>query len=258
MRKRTTIDAGAIVYVIESSVKRKQDDARRSRARKSRPSSANQKLKNQIKSQNWLELQLAVNFPAPGSAHVLTLSFDNEHLPKTRKQTQRKLYYFINNTLRKACEAAGLPRPRAIWAIEVLSSANNRWHVHMVIESIVPLEMIRKCWRYGSNIECRELRVDDEKNHESLARYLSKESRDAQEWDCKPGLHVYGRTQNCLKPEIIEEIVQDRAQLRAPRTATVLLHERRETAFDEIHVLKYRLPAACFRHGVKRRRRRKH
>lgn len=258
MKQRTTIDAGAIVYVIETGVKR-QAAEKQKRAPKKNPTKESVRLRNKIQSQNNLEMMLAVNFPAAGSANVVTLSFDDRHLPKTYKQTRDRVDYFLNgqNKLCRRAVAAGLPRPRAIWSIECLSAESQRWHVHMVIDSAVPIEVIRACWTYGDNIECRKLRTDDEKDHATLARYISKESREAQDWTAKPGQHAYGFTQNCLRPTVDVQIVDGSAKLRAPRNATVLIHERRETAFDEVAVLKYRLPGSCFRSGVRRRRRRR-
>lgn len=256
MRKRTTYYAGAIVWVVETCEK-KSDDRPRQRAKKSRASSEGARIKNQIRSRKWLELLIAANFPAPGSGNVLTLTFEDGMLPRNRQQARRKLHHFLNKRLRTECEKHGIPRPRAIWAIEVLSSAAGRWHVHMIISADVPLEMIRRCWIYGSNIECRRLRVDDEENHETLARYFSKELREAQEWEIKPGQHVWGKTQNCLTPEIVVETVPDKAQLRAPRGATVLIQERRETVFDEVRELKYRVSAEQLARLSRRRHRRR-
>ena len=261
MKQRTTIDAGAIVYVIESAVKKQQSE-KQPRAKKSKPSSESTRLRNKIKSENQLEMMLAVNFPTPESGNFVTLTFDDAHLPKSRKQVLGRLYYFLNRkdnprSLRSVAERAGRPRPRAIFAIESLSSVSQRWHVHMVVDSSVDVETIRACWFYGDNIEFERLRLDGEEDYKALARYLNKESREAQDWTAKPGQHAWGYTQNCLRPEIDVQIVDSGAKLRAPRNATVLVHERRETVYDEITVLKYRLPPSCFRNGVRRRRRRR-
>ena len=57
-------------------------------------------------------------------------------------------------------------------------------------------------------------------------------------------------------PEVDEQIVEDSRQLRAPRGATVLIHERRSTELTESVLLKYRLPARCFTPRARARRRR--
>lgn len=256
MKQRTTIDAGAIVYEIDSPV-RQRGDGPKARAAKKKATSEAQALRNKIMSMRELEMRLAVNYPTPGSGLVVVLSYDDAHLPKTRSQAQRRFKYFLDK-LRKARREAGLPEPRVHYAPEALSSASGRWHHHCVIDSTGDdLEMIRACWIYGSDINCTKLRVDEEKNHETLARYMSKELREAQEYECRPGLHGWGCTRNCLKPEVDVRIVEDSSRLRAPRGATVLLHERRSTEFAEIAVIKYRLPARCFRGAVRTRRRRR-
>ena len=177
---------------------------------------------NQINSTMELELRLAANFPTAGSGLVIVLTYDDEHLPKTRKQAQRRFAYFLKK-LRAAREAAGLPAPRVIYAPEVLTSESGRWHHHIVLDNTGDdLSMVRRCWGYGSDIDCEKLRVDDEKNHETLARYMSKELREAQEYECRPGLHGWGCTRNCRKPEVDIVLVDEDAQLEAPRGATVL------------------------------------
>ena len=90
-----------------------------------------------------------------------------------------------------------------------------------------------------------------------VARYMTKELRECQEYESRPGLHGWGCTRNCLRPEIDVRIVEDRVRIRAPRGATVLLQERRSNAFAEVSVLKYRLPARCFRGAARARRRRR-
>ena len=256
MKKRITIDGGAVVYEIEHPV-RQRGDSDKVRAAKSKATDAAQRLRNQILSTRELELRLAKNYPTPGSGLVCVLSYDEAHLPRNRKEAQRRFKYFLKK-LRAARKTAGLPEPRVIYAPEALSSASGRWHHHIVVDNTGDdFDMIRAAWIYGSDVEIEKIRVDEEKNHETLARYMSKELREAQEYDCKPGLHGWGCTRNCLKPEVDVRIVDDRAQLRAPKGATVLIHERHATEYAEHAVLKYRLPARCFR-GISRARRRRH
>ena len=256
MKQRTTIDAGAIVYEIDAPV-RKRGDSPKQRAAKAKASSEAQQLRNKILSARELELRLAVNFPTPGSGLVVCLSYDDAHLPKSRKEAQRRFKYFLKK-LRIARKKSGLPEPRVIYAPEALSSASGRWPHHCVIDSTGDdIDMIRACWIYGSDIDAKKLRVDEEKNHETQARYMSKELREAQEYDCRPGLHGWSCTRSCRKPEIDVRIVEDSARLRAPKGATVLLQERRSTEFAELSVIKYRLPARCFHGFVRARRRRR-
>lgn len=255
MKKRITIDGGSVVYVLEHPV-RQRGDSEKARAAKKKATSEAQAARNRILSTRELELRLSKNFPTAGSGLVVVLTFDDQHLPKDRAQAQRKFKYFLK-LLREARAEAGLPEPRVIYTPEVLTSASGRWHFHTVIDSTGrDMAMIRQCWRYGDDIDITPLRVDDEKNHETLARYMNKELREAQDYNSKPGLHGWSCTRNCPKPEIDEQIVEDRKQLRAPKGATVLMQERRSTEFAESAILKYRLPAEVFDRRSRARRRR--
>ena len=256
MKKRITIDGGAVVYVLEHPL-RQRGDSDRVRAAKQKATSAAQAMRNQILSLRQLELLLADNYPTPGSGLVCCLTFDDRHLPGSRKEAQRRFKYFLRK-LRDERRKAGLAEPRVIYSPEVLSSASGRWHYHLVLDATGDdLDMLRRCWIYGNEIEAEPLRVDDEKNHETQARYMSKELREAQEYDCRPGLHGWSCTRSCRRPEVDEQVVEDRRPLRAPRGATVLIQERRATEFAEHVILKYRLPASCFRPRARARRRRR-
>lgn len=190
---------------------------------------------NQKNSWKQLKLLLAVNFPTPGSGLVVVLTFDDDHIPKSRGKTLDRLEYF-RTKLREDRRRAGLPDPRIFWAPEVLTSRTGRWHVHMAIDSTGhDLPMIRQRWIYGTQIDGEPLRVDTEKNHETLAKYMSKELREAQEYVSKPGLHGWSHTRNIWKPEITVEIVPDDYELRAPPGFAVLNEHRQPTEFGNYH-----------------------
>lgn len=249
------IDAGGIQIAALYNRCSPRDSARQ-RAAKHQASSAAQRRMNQIYSYQKLELMLAANFPTAGSAEVCVLTFDDKHLPKTRAEAQRRVRYF-NRLLRDERRAAGLPEPVVFWALEVLTSVNNRWHVHAVIDRTgEDYAMIRRCWRYGSEVSCEKLRVDAEKNHESLARYMTKELREAQEYESRPGLHGWSCTRNAVRPEIETVTVPDDYELEAPAGATVLMDEHKTTEWAAYRVLKYRFGGSRPAPAPKARRRR--
>lgn len=255
MKKRTIIDGGAIRYEIESSLPARGDGPRK-RAAKRRATCEAQRLRNRILSTRTLELILAKNFPTAGSGIVAVLTYDDRHLPKSRKEAQLRFKYFLRK-LRDERRKAGLPEPRVVYVPEALSSATGRWHHHIVVDATgEDLAMIRRCWIYGRDIEAEKLRVDEEKNHESLASYMNKELREAQEYECRAGLHGWGCTRSCLRPEVDTVTVEDSDRLRAPRGATLLQQERRETGGGSFAFVKYRLPARCFRNPGRGKRRR--
>lgn len=215
-------------------------DTPQQRAAKKQASSDAQRKMNQIYSYQKFELMLAVNFPTAGSGLVVCLTYDDAHLPGSRAQAQRRLAYFLQK-LRAARKAAGLPAPVVGFAPEVLTSESGRWHHHLVLDNTGrDYDMIRRCWIYGTDIDIKPLRVDKEKNHETLAKYMTKEARECQDEVSKPGLHSWSWTRNAKRPEVDIVTVPDDYELQPPEGSTVLLDERRKTEFASWQVLKIR------------------
>lgn len=256
MYTRKTITAGSIV-VQAVYPRRDRRDSDKVRAAKSKASTEAQRRLNLKHSWQKLELLLAANFPVAGSAMVCVLTYDDAHIPKTRKQALRRFTYFLK-LLREAREAAGLPAPRVIYNTEVLTAASGRWHHHIVIDNTGrDLEILRRCWRYGEHIEACKLCVDEQRNHETLARYMSKEPRECQDDVAKPGLHAWSCTRNCLKPETDVDIVDTDTVLDPPAGVAVLYDERCASPFASWRVVKYRVDSKAFRPAPKARRRKR-
>ena len=214
------------------------NDGPAQRAAKHRSSTEVQRRMNFKNSAEELELQLAINFRFPGAARVCVFTFDDPHMPKSRAEVERRFRYF-RNKYNAACEADGLPRPVMFWSIEVLTSAGGRWHIHAIITAYGDDDArIRRCWPYGSDVEIDRLRVDRVKNYASLARYMTKEARECQDYTSRPGLRSWSHTQNAKKPEVETVTVPDDFELTPPPGSTVLLDERRSTEYAAWHVLK--------------------
>ena len=94
MKKRKRILAGSLGIECDMPV-RQRGDSLKERAAKAKATSAAQKRMNQLNSMMELELRLAANFPTAGSGLVIVLTYDDDHLPKTRKQAQRRFAYFL-------------------------------------------------------------------------------------------------------------------------------------------------------------------
>ena len=247
-------------------------DTPKQRQAKHQASSAAQRRMNQIYSYQQLELRLAVNFPTPGSGLWITLTHDDAHMPGNRKEAQLRFKYFLVK-LRAARRAAGLPEPVVFWAPEILTSESGRWHQHVVMDSTGrDFELIRSAWIYGSDIEIRKLGLpepgeelpvwydpdaDEPGNYfRMVARYMTKELRECQEYETKPGLHGWSCTRNAKKPETETLTVDDDYELAAPEGSTVVLDERKTTEWASYRVLKYRFSGEGFAPAPRARRRR--
>ena len=265
------IDAGGIQ--IAALYKRcSPRDSARQRAAKRQASSAAQRRMNQIHSYQKLELMLAKNFPRPGTGLWVTLTHDDAHMPGSRKETQLRFKYFLQK-LRAARKAAGLKEPVVFWAPEILTSKSGRWHQHVVMDSTGrDYELIRSCWIYGSEIEIRKLGIpepgddlpkwwdpdaDEPGNcYRMVARYMTKELRECQEYETKPGLHGWSCTRNASRPELDTMTVPDDYELTAPEGCTVMLDDSHSTEWSSYRVIKYRFSGAGFAPAPRARRRR--
>lgn len=266
------IDAGGIQLAAVYDRCRARDSERQ-RAAKHLASSAAQRRMNQIYSAQKLELMLSANFPTPGSALVVTLTHDDAHMPKSRKEAQARFKYFLKK-LRAARAAAGLPEPVVFWAPEILTSVSGRWHHHIVLDSTgCDYDMIRRCWIYGSEIEISRLGRPDTRGaapawfrpdaeeldnyYRAVARYMTKELRDCQEYEAKPGLHSWSCTRNAVRPEAETTVVPDEFELEPPEGATVYIDEFKKTEWASYRVIKFRFEPSVTAPRQRPRRRRR-
>lgn len=266
------IDAGGI-QIAALYNRRSGRDTPQQRAAKQKASSAAQRRMNQIYSYEKLELMLAKNYPTPGSGLWITLTHDDDHMPKTRKEAQLRFKYFLQK-LRKARKDEGLPEPVVFWAPEILTSESGRWHQHIVLDNTGrDYDLIRSCWIYGSEIEIRKLgkpepgeeppewwQPDEEEpdNYfKAVAKYMTKELRECQEYEAKLGLHGWSCTRNAKRPEIDTMTVPDDYTIAPPEGCTVLLDENKTTEYASYRVIKYRWTQAAFARLPRARRRRR-
>lgn len=229
MMRKKIIVAGSLVKECVYSCPAGREDAR-IRAEKRKISSAAQQRINAKYSWQKLELMLAANF-VPGDL-VITLTFDDEHLPETRKEAAARLKKFRAD-LSRLRKATG-EQLVMIWTTEN-KSGSGRWHHHCVINATSGSDFvdILSCWPHGSDIEIRRLEIGGRKSYESLARYFCKESRE------RAGLRSWSYTRSCRHPEIETFPVPDDTEVRAPEDATVLEQSSDRTMFGQYAYIKY-------------------
>ena len=199
------------------------------RAEKRKTSSEAQQRMNAKHSWQKLELMLAANF-VPGDL-VVTLTYDDDHLPASRSAANARLKIF-RRMLKDLREARGQEMVM-IWTTENKSD-NGRWHHHCVINATgEDYAEIQRLWIWGSSIEIKPLKVWRDKNYESLARYMCKEARE------RPCLRTWSYTRNARHPETETFPVPDDTEIRTPEDVTVLREETIRTEYACLHFLKY-------------------
>ena len=253
MKTKKIIVAGSLV--MEAIYPRgSSHDSPQVRAKKRKLSSEAQQRMNAKTSWQKLELQLAANY-RPGDLWV-TVTYDDEHLPSSRKEADLRFSYF----LRKLRAARGKrSAPVVHWNAEHKHEhedrlQHRRWHHHFFLNATGDdYEQIRQCWIYGSNIEIVPLVIDKDHSYEALARYMCKESKD------RPGLRTWSYTRNAKHPETETFPVPDDTPLQPPKGSTVYEEASERTEYGSYRYVKYLAPN--WRSGKRRphaARRRKH
>ena len=240
------IHAGALV--IEAVYPRMdRRDSERARAAKRKASTEAQKRMNQIYSWQKLELMLAANF-RPGDL-VVTLTYDDAHLPESRKASELRLKYFRQQlTVHRVMTGQELVM---IWNTEH-KHGDGRWHHHTVINATGDdYDLIRRFWIYGSDIEIKPLRVDKEKNYETLARYMCKEEGE------RLGQRKWSYTRNARKPEVETFRVEEDTTVQVPKGATEISVFSDSNQYGSARVIKYLAPGWEKRPTVRAKRRRR-
>lgn len=245
-KMKKIIHAGALV--IEAVYPRMdRRDSERARAAKRKASTEAQKRMNQIYSWQKLELMLAANF-RPGDL-VVTLTYDDAHLPESRKASELRLKYFRQQlTVHRVMTGQELVM---IWNTEH-KHGDGRWHHHTVINATGDdYDLIRRLWIYGSDIEIKPLRVDKEKNYATLAQYMCKEEGE------RLGQRKWSYTRNARKPEVETFRVEEDTTVQVPKGATEISVFSDSNQYGSARVIKYLAPGWEKRPTVRAKRRRR-
>lgn len=177
-----------------------------------------------------LELLIAANFGVKDL--WITFTYDDEHLPASRKEANAIMKAFLRK-LRAARQALG-QELRYIYVTEH-KHGDGRWHHHVLINATGDdFDLIRKLWAQGG-VEFKPLRIDKDKNFETLARYMCKEQRD------KVGLRLWSGSRNLNKPERECWRVPDDTPLAPPSSSPLVLEDTGDvvTAYGHYRYVKY-------------------
>jgi len=180
-----------------------------------------------------LELEIAANFGARDI--YCTLTYDDEHLPKNRAGANRRIQGFWRR-LRSARAADG----RELLYIYNTESRHGagRLHHHALINATgEDFELIRRLWTYGT-VDFVRIRIDRDKNYESIAKYLCKEQRE------KVGQRLWSSSRTLKKPEQECFRVDDDISITPPPGALVLADSGdRVTDYGHYRYIKFLAPS---------------
>lgn len=229
-KRKKTITAGCIVKTIIYTAPEPRD-GERTRAEKSRMTTAAQKAMNDKAARGRLEMLMAANFI--GRDLFVTLTYRDADLPEKRLGAVKNVRKFIKQ-LRAHRKARGQVLKYIYTTEEKHGEA--RLHHHLVINATDrDIETIRSLWTYGDIIEFEYVR---DRGHETLALYMTKESVEGR----PVGAQMWTASRNLEKPKVESCFVSDDTTLTVPVGCFVLEREEKVTEFGSYCYIKYRVP----------------
>lgn len=224
-------------------------DTPKARAEKAKCSSAARQRINDRYSWQKLKTVLATNFT--GTDLVLTLTYDDDHLPPNREAAKKMVRKFLAQlrTYRGARESELL----YVYCTED-KHGDARVHHHVVINGTGnDYDIIRSLWVHGVNLLIEPI---DVYGYEELAKYLTKEPREYGHTDV--GARTWTPSLNLRKPEAPPaEWVPGNVKLVPPVNAHVLSSESFENSWGSFAYIEYMLPATPKAVRARPRRRKK-
>lgn len=252
---RKFIDAGWLHYILLYPRIARSDDEPTRKAKRKMTTAAQQRLNNR-NSTLKLELDLATNY-RPGDL-VVTLTYDDDHLPFRRSQCNSALKYY-RRKLSAEYKAHGATLVMH-WNTEH-RHGDARWHHHTVMNAAdIDYQRIAELWGRG-NLKFERLKLGThpdpkrpgktkEYSYGGLAAYMTKERPD------KPSSRCWSYTLTAKHPTIETETVDADTTLNPPKGARLLERSSEKNAFGRYERVKYQ-DADQPRRTTKKRRRKK-
>lgn len=121
----------------------------------------------------------------------LTLTYDDDHLPPDGDidaaiKNMQKYIRRVNYQRGKR----GLPNAKYIYVTEYDPDAEIRWHHHIIMDGMMDMDIVEKCWKQASRNEVRRLQKD-ENGLSGMSRYMVKEKKrikSEKRWNSSQGL----------------------------------------------------------------------
>lgn len=234
------IRAGCITEISGCRIVQKGDSAP-ARAAKKECSTLGRKLTNHRTMQRTLYFLMAANFKLTDL--FLTLTFDDTHLPRTRKEVMKAFEKFVK-LLRQHRTLQG-QELLYIYSIEN-KHGDGRYHIHMTVNSTgKDMEALCSLWEGGSvdweyigwSKERGKLRPRGPKGYKILSRYMTKEIQPV-------GARNYSRSKNLVRPAVTvrfmsEEEVKTRRLAETPAGCEQLEYTEFRNVFGRFWYVSY-------------------
>ena len=153
---------------------------------------ARKNLNNKNAEKNFIR-KLNTNFKKKD--YYLTLEYQNKFLPKGHDEARKHMHKFIrklNNLYKKEQKKNGvtdakIQRIKYMFVTEYSDVKKIRCHHHMVMNAVLPLDVVEEAWEFGNRTKISFLSPDD-MGLTGLATYLSKDPKGKKRWCCSRNL----------------------------------------------------------------------
>lgn len=185
-----TITAGPIREVEVFPLYLKKDMPDEWRRKQTKEAQKNLNNKNAVK--RFIR-KLNANFTKDD--YLLTLNYFDELRPKDHKEAKKHMRNFIqslNRKYEKAQKEDGVPKSKIkkikyMYVTEYSEVKKVNCHHHLIMNAVLPISLVKRCWKYGNRGKMDFLDPDD-MHLTGLANYLSKDPRGKKRWCCSKNL----------------------------------------------------------------------
>lgn len=227
------IQAGTLWMAVQYTAIRSANQTARREARSQISTPARESLNARLSWQK-LMLVLAANFHSTDL--VVTLTYRDDDLPKTKDEADKRLKAFLR-AFREERKAAGMLLKRV--RVTEGYHSSGRLHHHLIINATGgDYEIIRRLWqRNGDNIDFEPFGID---GPERWAKYLTKEPRE--KGRRYVGERTWTTSRNMRKPIVSCGYVPAETALSPPPDALVLDKAQCENCYGRFQYMMARMP----------------
>lgn len=175
---KTTKAGDQLEADIYPSFGNRKDQPRTKRGNKSRPA---QKNLNDRRARRYLNNLVSANF---GQGDLwCTFTYDDEHLPDSPEEADRRFNNFIRRINRRR-KKEGQPNVKYIVVTEYSDEEGKRKrvHHHVIMQGDIDRDTLEELWKDGKRNQTRRIDPDPETHIAGIVNYISKDPHGRKRW----------------------------------------------------------------------------
>lgn len=127
--------------------------------------------------------------------YYITLSYLKEYLPRDHEEARKHIrnyfrrlnYLYSKIQIKNGVHKKKCKKIKYMYVTEVSQEGKGRIHHHILMNSVLPMEVVEQTWKYGRRNNIRKIYPDD-LHITGLAKYLTKDPKGKKRWGCSKGL----------------------------------------------------------------------